>query len=759
MVSVLIAYYKTTRVQIAALLYFLLAGALTQIPLFNYLGYEFSALLTIPTSIITGILTIQFMREHRMKPLTRRTWLYVIIDYLVVNLLLLMIPLIVISFNAFAIKNCAYFKGLSYYFLLPVITMFFSVALALIVGILFRKGIMMYSLFVMAILSHIVFVTYTQPQLFAFNFILGFFPGITYDETVSDIGRIVLYRQFTIIASMMLIALFIILTATYNSADRLLNNIKSIKHNLRRDGVLWGVIIVCFAIVGTGHIFRDMMGFEYSEQEIQNRLGRRSESNHFVIYYHTSDYSADEMRMLKAEMEFHYRKVTDVLKTNHLRSTKISLFIYPNSDWKQQFIGTSNTNIAKPWESEIHLTKSTLESTFRHELVHILAAEFGFPVIKASTRMGLNEGLAVAVDWDEGMFTPHQFAAALQRENGLQNTEQLFSYTGFATQSSSYAYLVSGSFVRYLIDRFGIERVQRVYPDGNFVLSFGESLQSLLNDWKAFLKTIDVTEIPTETVKTLFFQPSIFYKTCAREVAEQNQRAVQSIRVKNFIQAESEFSVSYNYAPTAYALRGIFQSMNSLWKPKEVIKRFADLSERSALRKNPAIMLLLADAYYIDREYTLAATAYRTVQDMNYSEPFMEASVLRLQFLRDAIEPSVFYSLYYGGQNDSIRLLFADSVSRLNSHALSLFYVKGLLYDKKKTDQNEMLKRIASESLPAEMKYFSLLRCADQLYSQGALEKAKSLYWQAKNFAPTAVLSDRLEEKIELCDFVSMEQQ
>ena len=112
MVSIIVAYFKTTRVQIAALLYFLFAGALTRVPLFNYLGYEFSALFTIPVSIVSGILTIKFLNEHRVKPLTRRTWFYVITDYLQINFLLLLTPLVVITLNALVVKNCAYLKGL-----------------------------------------------------------------------------------------------------------------------------------------------------------------------------------------------------------------------------------------------------------------------------------------------------------------------------------------------------------------------------------------------------------------------------------------------------------------------------------------------------------------------------------------------------------------------------------------------------------------------------------------------------------------------
>ncbi len=757
MVSVLVAYGKTARVQIAALSYFLIAGTLTQIPLFNYLGYEFSALMTIPAACISGILTIQFMREHRAKPLTKRTWLFVIIDYMIVNILLLLIPLILISFNAFAVKNCAYLKGLSYYLLLPVCAMFFSVSLALIVGILFRKAVTVYVIIVTAILSHIIFVTYTQPQLFAYNFILGFFPGITYDETMSDITPLIIYRQFTMIASLMMISLFVVLTGSFASTNTLSENITYAKKNLPKEKMLWGIVLFCLIVVGAGHLYRDVLGFEYSSQSIQQQLGRRSESDHFIFYYHNNDYSADQMQILKAESEFHYRKVAGVLKQDYPNLKKISIYIYPNAEWKQRFIGTTNTNIAKPWKREIHLTQATLKSTFRHELVHILASDFGFPVINASTRMGLNEGLAVAVDWDEGMFTPHQYAAALLRENRLTNTEQLFSYSGFAVQSSSYAYLVSGSFVRYLMDRFGIERFRLTFPNGNFVLPFGESLESLIKDWKAFLTTVDASGIPGETIKALFNQQSIFYKTCAREVAEQNKRASQAVRTKNYLQAENEFNASYENAPTTFALRGIFQTLNAQRKANDVIKRYEELSSSSLLKSNPAILMLLADSYYLERQQVTAQKLYRTIRDMNYSEPFTEAAALRLRFIADKVDPDIYYQIFYGGLEDSAKSAFIDSVIRIKSRVVSLLYVQSLIRKENTIDSSDNNMRTLTAAPSPDLQYFMDMRWADRLYSLKRFEEAKGMYWRAKNYAPTQALSDQLDENIELCDFIPME--
>lgn len=773
--SILVAYSTRTRVHIAALLYFMTAGVLTQVPLFNYLGYEFSALMTIPTAFISGILTIQFLREHRTKPLTRRTWLYVIGDYLLVNLLLLLVPLAVISLNALVVKNCSYVTGLTYYLLLPVVTMVFSVALALVVGTVVRRATIIFSLLVLAILLHIIVITYFQPQLFAYNLILGFFPGITYDETLSDITILIVYREFTLIAALMFFIVFTILVARWGSRKTVSDNITEIKEHFPRDKKLLGYAAVCFVIVFAGHLFRADMGFEFSTSHIQKELGRRSESDHLIFYYSDRDYSIQEVQRIKAEAEYHYRHVANILLPKKLDAKhpdlsgwkKIELYIYPSGEIKRRFIGTLNTNIAKPWKREIHLTKDTFESSFRHELVHILAAEFGFPIINASTRMALNEGLAVAVDWQEGLFSPHQYAAALLRDNMLNNVPALFSLSGFALQSSSYAYLVSGSFSKYLIDRFGMYRYKWAFANGNFVIAFGENLESLLAEWKAYLKSVDTSDLPSETVRALFFQQSIFYRTCPREVTEKNKRAVQAIRVKNYSVAEEQFSSSYNNAPTAYALRGIMQSLIAQQKYNEAVARFTELPENSVLRLNPSLLLFVADAYLLQEEREAALQLYQKIGAMNYTESFIEAAMVRKRLIIDGIEGEAIRTIYYEGVEDSVKLLFLQnkllqkSEGSFGKESPSLHYLLAAV--KERTGESFSAAMLYQTVLDSEtgndMKYFAAVRAANILYWKNEWERAKSLYWYAKNFAPTETMRDYLDERIELCDALSIELQ
>ncbi len=447
--KILLAYFRLHSVRTAALLYFLIAGALTQVPLFNYVGYEFSAVMTIPASFISGLLTIGFIRIHVHQAVSRRKFILVLAHYFTINGVLLLIPLAVMSANAFAVKNCSFAHGLAYYALLPLCSMIFAVSLALPLGIIFRHARTIFIVLIIAILSQIVIITYTEPQLFAYNFVLGYFPGITYDETLNGLSSLVLYREFTLIASLFCVIIFFLAVKMIWSDYKLYENVQSFRVR-KGDRILYGLAFICLCLLGYGHLERSRLGFQFSASDIQSELGGMATTAHFVLYYPKGEMSEHDVQFLKAEAEYQYAVDVFRMKESLGRGEKVSVYLYPTGEAKRRYIGTATTNIAKPWRKEIHLTLDSFEDTFRHELVHVLAANVGLPLIGASDRMGLNEGFATAVDWNWQDFSPHEYAAAMQHEKLLGDPAALFTYTGFAVQQGSYAYIVAASFTQYL---------------------------------------------------------------------------------------------------------------------------------------------------------------------------------------------------------------------------------------------------------------------------------------------------------------------
>ena len=754
--KLLLSYFRLRSVQTAALLYFLIAGGLTQVPLFNYVGYEFSAVMTIPAAFISGLLTVSFIRRHIHQPLSRRKYLLVLAHYGIVNFVLLFIPLAVMSANAFAVKNCSFVRGLMYYGLLPVVTMIFSISFSAAVGTLFRHAKVIIVIVFLAILSHILLLTYTGPQLFAYNFILGFFPGITYDETLSDVSTLLLYRELTLIASLLCITIFFLSVRMLWPDYKFHENVQAFRIR-KGDAVLYGAAIVCCVVLGYGHFEQDVLGFKYSAEDIQRELGGRGATTHFVLYYEQSTLTENEVQILKAEAEYNYGVVAARLKESLLPGEKISIYLYPSGGSKHHFIGTATTNIAKPWLREIHLTLDSFGETFRHELVHTLAAKIGLPIIHASARMGLNEGLATAIDWNWGEFSPHEYSAALQREKLLGDPEELFAYTGFATQQSSYAYIVTGSFSRYLIDRFGIKSFKEVFPSAHFVQSYGVPLASLIADWENFLRTVDASPLPRETIMTLFAQQSIFRKTCARVTAERNAKAVQAIRVKDYVEAESEFSASFEDTQTAFALRGLYLSLLAGKKYSSVIESYNALDERSMLRYNPAILFLYADALWLQGDALSSLEVFRRIEEMRYSEAYTESAALRRMIVREPRLNQRLREYFYGGAVDSIRSsIIVDLLRSADSRTVARYlHADECFRAKKFAEAGGDYSTIAPTFSDRELSYLCAMNAARALYRAGKFENAKGMFWQAQNFAPSSTNVKQIDEWIERCDAVA----
>jgi TolA-binding protein len=371
--------------------------------------------------------------------------------------------------------------------------------------------------------------------------------------------------------------------------------------------------------------------------------------------------------------------------------------------------------------------------------------------------MALNEGYATAIDWDWGRFSPHEYAAALQRDHLLGDPEALFDLTGFATQQGSYAYIVAGSFTRYLIDRYGIDSFKEVFPDGHFFTAYGTSLASLVHDWEEFLRTIDVSSLPTETVETIFAQQSIFRKTCARVTAERNSKGVQAIRVKDFETAEGEFSASFDDAETAFALRGLLQSLLGLKKYPEVVRTYESLDRQSMFRFNPGVLFMLGDALWLQGNITRALSVYREVEAMNYSDWFSENASLRCEIVKEPRLNRALADYFHGSINDSDRVALLKDLQKFDDSrdAATYLLAEELLSKKHYAEAAYAFRSISPAFGDRVLVLGRLMNGAEAFYSAGQFEEAKSSFWEAQNYARSATKLKKIGEWIDRCDFVS----
>ncbi|MEM8861598.1 MAG: hypothetical protein AAGD96_25015 [Chloroflexota bacterium] len=146
-----------------------------------------------------------------------------------------------------------------------------------------------------------------------------------------------------------------------------------------------------------------------------------------------------------------------------------------------------------------------------HELNHILSAYMGGGYQQYSSVM-LNEGLAVYIPYhyleDEAGYLPlKQICAAVLSQPNSVSVANLINYGYDPADPNAFGghirtfvnYHISGCFVGYLIEAYGIESVKNVFFDGDFLFHYGKTLNELETEWAESLDRNVILEVDPDS--------------------------------------------------------------------------------------------------------------------------------------------------------------------------------------------------------------------------------------------------------------------
>jgi hypothetical protein len=177
------------------------ALVLAFVPLFNLLGYEFCAALSLAVSITAGPVAIGAVRRRAtVLPQDARPHWIVARAYtrgLLLNLAGLVLPLAVILLNALRVKNCNLGVGFLFFLLLPVATAVVCSAWGTAVGFLVRRnflGGLAYAALWVAVALYNLWEFWAGPQMDSYNQLIGWMAGPILDEVVQPDGTLLLSR-------------------------------------------------------------------------------------------------------------------------------------------------------------------------------------------------------------------------------------------------------------------------------------------------------------------------------------------------------------------------------------------------------------------------------------------------------------------------------------------------------------------------------------------------------------------------------------
>ncbi|MCI0706549.1 MAG: hypothetical protein L0Y80_03570 [Ignavibacteriae bacterium] len=730
----------------------------TQIPLFNYLGFEFSALAALVLGFIAGIATISLWNKHTPAqpdiPLDEEGFWRYLKSVASALLLLSMLPALVMSANAALIKNCSFSQGLIFYGLLVVPGVAFCSLLALLISVSsFKWKKTWFTLAYLLTLLHIAFVTFTRPQIYAFNPIIGFFPGITYDETMQIEGRLLLYRWATVSASLLLFIVAVVLHRSRTRAKVIRDGQAGSSHKTWHVTELAGAMLLTAIIVGV-FIFSSRLGLSSPRSYVEEELGGKIETQHFVLHYPASAVDERRARQLAKLHEFYFTGIVSEL--NIVSVKKIQSFIYASAEQKARLIGAGRTNIAKPWLWQMHLNLGDVESSLKHEMVHVLAADFGFPLIRVGLNPGLIEGLATAIERVQYEEPLHCVAAQIRSVGINPRMEQLFSFTGFAGTYSGVSYTLAGSFSRYLIDQYGVRRFKRLYRTGDFHAIYNKDISVLLAEWRRFLEKYEVDAREQLRAAYYFKRTSIFGKECARVIANIDAETRQHFARKEYALAYESATRSLDLSWSPGAVSSSVNSLVRLGKFSEAAELAEEYLGDSALAHTLLpLKLQLGDAYWASGDIARARLLYEELLSTHISLSMDEGAALRLEALKDTGLAAAVLPYFTGALSDTTRISMLRASLRVPVRKDIATYLLAREYASQ-GDRHRAIELFRSvERLPREVLEFQRqLRLARMYYSLGEYQRAKIHFWQSYNYTTSESFLYRIREWIELCNWM-----
>jgi tetratricopeptide (TPR) repeat protein len=430
---------------------------------------------------------------------------------------LLALPLLLLTVTLLWRANCGYFLGLLLFgtFVLPSVALGVSLAYALDTsGNRLRFVWFVATGFVLATLP-VVYDLGLHPQLYTYNHVWGGVLGPIYDEELAVRPGLFFFRGLTLWWAAALV---------FAARRARMRGIAEFREEGRRHGL--ALLGVALMIAGT-YAATPWLGINTPSWYVQQRLGGHLELDRFDIYYDPASISDGELRVIADEHRFRYSQLRGKLGAEVPH--RIATYLYPDTRTKAALTGSRTTSVVPTWlrVPQMHILQSRFEGSFAHELAHVIAREFGMPVIRASPAIGLVEGLAVAVEPPDGLPSLHAQVA-----EGLRHREELGIYGdslaavvtrqlrpfGFWTARGAVSYTTMGSFVRYLLDNYGPEKVQAAYRTGRFASAFDEPLDDLARRWEAYIRTYPEDAEAAALVMDRFSRPSLFEQRCPHYV-------------------------------------------------------------------------------------------------------------------------------------------------------------------------------------------------------------------------------------------------
>jgi hypothetical protein len=516
---------------------------------------------------------------------------------------MLFIPFLISIVKSIIFGFCSFWDGLLFYLIITCPSVIIGSAIG---GISFHfikmfRVILYVFIYLMILLIIPVLEIYFNPQIYLYNPLFAYFPGTIYDEGISVDFNLLLYRIINLIFFLLILNYFVRWSR------------KEISFNKRFSFLI--LTILCSSLFY--FFISPVLGYTTTESCLQSTLSNRIESNHFIVYA-DKNISKDELKLIVLNQEYYYSELTGFF--NEQPETKITSYIFYDNDQKKNLFGSGAADVAKPWLNSIYVSADSWESTLKHEIAHCFTASFGTGLFKLSAGFNpaLIEGVAEAADgfYDENGI--HHIASLAYKNDYRTNLEKLFSSFSFFGSVSSLSYIYSGSFIQYLTEIYGIEKVKTFYRTNNFSDTFETGVTSVVKNYEIFLGTL-AKDQNEDQANYYFGRKPLISKVCPRYIGSALNEGWELYH-RNEIQSakkifEEILSKAENYSAVVGLVK-IYEDSDSLDKAIKLLNSYTGTFEKTSSEYD--LKFRLGEMYVKNSE---SAKAFELYKSLSLSNP------------------------------------------------------------------------------------------------------------------------------------------
>ncbi|MDP3149303.1 MAG: hypothetical protein Q8N83_09275 [Ignavibacteria bacterium] len=538
-------FKKNLFLQILLALHVVINIYLLTLPLTKYFSFEFASLTGFFLVIYVALFTLH---EDKFKSSAIAVKVFQF-KLLIFSGIFLFIPvLLAFIFHLFR-NDCSFVDGFKFYAVLALPGVVIGYAVGLLSDLINKKYSYLIFILLLIVIALIpLFEIYFRPQIYFYDPLIPFYPGTMYDEDIDITLAIVLYRVFNLFF--------------FGGMIVLIRKLQLKELKLSR--VAFSFIIIF--ISGSFIFLSPKLGFGTTETVLNQALQKKIVTGNFVIYL-PQQLNKEEEKYITHLHEYYFQKQMKFFKGKP--EQKITSFVFRTSDEKRKYFGAGNADVAKPWLNQIYLSLDSYEQSLNHELAHVFAGMWSknFLKIDANYNPATVEGIASAADPFFDDMDIHYSAFLASKNNLRLSIQSLFSGFSFFTNVSSLSYIYSGSFCKFIIDEYGIQKFKEFYRNGNFEKSYNKSLAESETQYRKFLDNKDYQN-NQHTANYYFGRVPLVQKVCPRYLANETNEIYKLIEEKDFVAAKEEILSIKDYNKNYSLLSGLIFCLEEENPPK-----------------------------------------------------------------------------------------------------------------------------------------------------------------------------------------------